>query len=237
RDAGLDRINVSLDTVVSETFEQMSRRPLLHRVLAGIDGAREAGLSPIKVNAVLLPGLTDHELPDLLDWCLVRDLQLRVIEQMPLDADRIWDRASMLTAADIHQILAERYVLSEVDEARNGAPAELFEVHDRSTGRHRGRVGVIASVTRPFCADCRRTRLTAEGRVRLGTTAWRSRMTPNPPDGRRARGHLRVLPGGDRPARGAALGRQRPRHRRYLAGRPVGQEGRPRDGPRGLHPA
>src|SRR5690625_7597193 len=81
---------------------------------------------------------------------------------MPLDADRIWDRASMLTAADIHQILAERYVLSEVDEARNGAPAELFEVHDRSTGRHRGRVGVIASVTRPFCADCRRTRLTAE---------------------------------------------------------------------------
>ena len=166
RDAGLDRINVSLDTVVSETFERLSRRPLLHRVLAGIDGARDAGLSPIKVNAVLLPGVNDHELPDLLEWCLVRDLQLRVIEQMPLDADRIWDRTSMLTAADIHQILAERYVLTEVDEARNGAPAELFEVHDRATGRHRGRVGVIASVTRPFCADCRRTRLTAEGRVR-----------------------------------------------------------------------
>src|SRR5699024_6211751 len=101
RAAGLDRINVSLDSVVSETFERLSRRPLLHRVLAGIDGAREAGLSPIKVNAVLLPGVNDHELPDLLEWCLDRALQLRVIEQMPLDADHIWDRGAMITAGDV----------------------------------------------------------------------------------------------------------------------------------------
>jgi GTP 3',8-cyclase len=153
RDAGLDRINVSLDSVVSETFERLSRRPLLHRVLAGIDGAREAGLDPIKINAVLLPGVNDHELPSLLDWCLDRDLQLRVIEQMPLDADHIWDRDAMVSAADVHAMLADRYVLTPVAE-------------DRATGRHRGRVGIIASVTRPFCADCRRTRLTAEGRVR-----------------------------------------------------------------------
>ncbi|MGP5681237.1 GTP 3',8-cyclase MoaA [Brachybacterium alimentarium] len=166
RDAGLDRINVSLDSVASETFERLSRRPLLHRVLAGIDGAREAGLDPIKVNAVLLPGVNDHELPDLLDWCLTRDLQLRVIEQMPLDADHIWDRSSMISAADVHEMLAPRYSLAPVAEARDGAPAELFEVADRATGHHRGRVGIIASVTRPFCADCRRTRLTAEGRVR-----------------------------------------------------------------------
>ncbi len=164
--AGLDRINVSLDSVVSETFERLSRRPLLHRVLAGIDGARAAGLDPIKVNAVLLPGVNDHELPDLLDWCLDRALQLRVIEQMPLDADHIWERTSMITAADVQQMLSARYVLTPVAEARDGAPAELFEVEDRATGRHRGRVGIIASVTRPFCADCRRTRLTAEGRVR-----------------------------------------------------------------------
>lgn len=166
RAAGLDRINVSLDSVVSETFERLSRRPLLHRVLAGIEGARSAGLHPIKVNAVLLPGVNDRELPDLLEWCLERDLQLRVIEQMPLDADHIWDRGVMITAADVHELLAERYELSPVAEARDGAPAELFEVADRASGRHRGRVGIIASVTRPFCAACRRTRLTAEGRVR-----------------------------------------------------------------------
>ncbi|MFC7457225.1 GTP 3',8-cyclase MoaA [Brachybacterium sp. GCM10030267] len=166
REAGLDRINVSLDSVVSETFERLSRRPLLHRVLAGIDGAQQAGLDPIKINAVLLPGVNDHELPELLDWCLSRDLQLRVIEQMPLDADHIWDRTSMITAADVHAMLRPSYELTPVAEDRNGAPAELFEVTDRLTGRHRGRVGIIASVTEPFCADCRRTRLTAEGRVR-----------------------------------------------------------------------
>ncbi|MGY5764041.1 GTP 3',8-cyclase MoaA [Brachybacterium sp. DNPG3] len=166
RTAGLDRINVSLDSVVSETFERITRRPLLHRVLEGIDGARSAGLDPIKVNAVLMPGVNDRELPDLLDWCLERDLQLRVIEQMPLDADHRWDRGTMITAADIHALLADRYVLTPADVRRDGAPAELYDVADRADGRPRGRVGIIASVTRPFCADCRRTRLTAEGRVR-----------------------------------------------------------------------
>lgn len=166
RAAGLDRINVSLDSVVSETFERITRRPLLHRVLEGIDAAREAGLTPIKINAVLMPGVNDHELPDLLDWCLRRDLQLRVIEQMPLDADHIWDRRSMVTAQDVHALLAGRYLLSPAAVERAGAPAELFDVADRPTGAHRGRMGIIASVTRPFCADCRRTRLTAEGRVR-----------------------------------------------------------------------
>ncbi len=166
RAAGLNRINVSLDTVVPETFAVMARRPLLHRVLDGIDGARAAGLHPIKINAVLLPGVNDRELPQLLAWCLDRDLQLRVIEQMPLDADRIWDRTSMVTAADMHAMLAPYWDLSTVQEPRDGAPAELFEVRDRGTGRYRGRVGIIASVTRPFCGDCRRTRVTAEGRVR-----------------------------------------------------------------------
>lgn len=166
RAAGLDRINVSLDSVVSETFERITRRPLLHRVLEGIDGARSAGLDPIKVNAVLMPDVNDHELPDLLDWCLDRALQLRVIEQMPLDADHRWNRGTMITAADVHEILADRYLLTPADVRRDGAPAELYDVADRADGRPRGRVGIIASVTRPFCADCRRTRLTAEGRVR-----------------------------------------------------------------------
>lgn len=165
RQAGLDRVNVSLDSVLSETFQLLSRRPLLHRVLAGIDGARAAGLDPIKINAVLLPGVNDHELPDLLAWCLERDLQLRVIEQMPLDADRIWDREHMVTAADAQELLAERFELAPADVPRDGAPAELYDVRERD-GDLSGRVGLIASVTRPFCSDCRRTRLTAEGRVR-----------------------------------------------------------------------
>lgn len=176
-DAGLDRINVSLDSVVSETFEKITRRPLLHRVLAGIDGARAAGLDPIKVNAVLMPGVNDHELPDLAQWCLDRDLQLRIIEQMPLDADHIWDRQQMITAADIHAILAQRFVLTPTREPRRGAPAEKYDVRaraqdpaeadaDGAVGPVLGQIGVIASVTRPFCAECTRTRLTAEGSVR-----------------------------------------------------------------------
>lgn len=165
RAAGLDRINVSLDSVVSETFERITRRPLLHRVLEGIEAARAAGLSPIKINAVLLPGVNDHELGDLLAWCLGRDLQLRVIEQMPLDADHGWDRSRMVTAADVHALLAGRYRLSPARVERAGAPAEMFDVADAS-GEVLGRMGIIASVTRPFCADCRRTRVTAEGRVR-----------------------------------------------------------------------
>ena len=164
-DAGLDRINVSLDSVVSETFEKITRRPLLHRVLEGIDGARAAGLTPIKINAVLMPGVNDHELPDLAQWCLDRDLQLRVIEQMPLDADHIWDREQMITAADVHALLAERFVLAPTEEPRNGAPAEKYDVRSPA-GDYLGQIGIIASVTRPFCADCRRTRLTAEGSVR-----------------------------------------------------------------------
>ncbi|PMC75570.1 GTP 3',8-cyclase MoaA [Brachybacterium sp. UMB0905] len=167
--AGLDRINVSLDSVVSETFERITRRPLLHRVLEGIEGAREAGLDPIKINAVLMPGINDHELPDLLAWCLERDLQLRVIEQMPLDAGRTWERTAMVTAADVHQMLAPHYLLTPSEEPREGAPAEKFQVRSRAAGPDSpvlGTLGIIASVTRPFCADCRRTRLTAEGSVR-----------------------------------------------------------------------
>src|SRR5690606_40424386 len=108
-------------SVVSETFERITRRPLLHRVLEGIDAARAAGLAPIKINAVLLPGVNDHELPDLLAWCLERDLQLRVIEQMPLDADHGWDRSRMVTAADVHALLAGRYRLSPARVERAGA--------------------------------------------------------------------------------------------------------------------
>jgi cyclic pyranopterin phosphate synthase len=164
RAAGLDRINVSLDTIHAATFLEVTRRPFLERVLEGIDEAARAGLSPIKINAVLLRGVNDDQASELLEWSLVRGHQLRFIEQMPLDADHSWDRATMVTAAEVRATLSERYELRPTVEPRDGAPAELFEVFDQ--GQLAGRVGIIASVTESFCADCRRTRLTSEGAVR-----------------------------------------------------------------------
>lgn len=167
RDAGLDRINVSLDTVDPETFATITRRPFLNRVLEGIQGAQDAGLDPVKVNAVLLPGVNDHQAPDLLRWCLEKGLKLRFIEQMPLDAGHSWERGTMITAADIFALLEPHFVLTPDSAPRNGAPAEKFLVAAKDDPETViGDVGIIASVTRPFCADCTRTRLTAEGRVR-----------------------------------------------------------------------
>jgi cyclic pyranopterin phosphate synthase len=162
--AGLDRINVSLDTVHAATFLEVTRRPFLERVIAGIDAAAAAGLAPIKINAVLLRGVNDDQATELLTWALDRGHQLRFIEQMPLDADHAWKRDTMVTAADIRASLSERYELRPDEQPRDGAPAELFTVFEN--GEQRGQVGIIASVTESFCADCRRTRLTAEGRVR-----------------------------------------------------------------------
>jgi GTP 3',8-cyclase len=163
-DAGLDRINVSLDTVHAATFLAVTRRPFLDRVLSGIDAAVVAGITPIKINAVLLRGVNDDQAPELLDWCLSRGHQLRFIEQMPLDADHVWERETMVTAADVRASLATRFTLTPTTAPRDGAPAELFDVSEG--GVLRGRVGIIASVTESFCADCRRTRLTSEGAVR-----------------------------------------------------------------------
>ncbi|AXH35575.1 GTP 3',8-cyclase MoaA [Humibacter sp. BT305] len=163
-EAGLDRVNVSLDSIEPATFEAITRRPFLDRVLAGIDAVRSAGLVSTKVNAVLMRGVNDHQAVDLLDWALAGGHQLRFIEQMPLDADHSWSRTDMITAAEIRGLLEERYRLAPDDAPRDGAPAELYRVYDGE--RMLGRVGVIASVTEAFCSDCRRTRLTAEGRVR-----------------------------------------------------------------------
>ncbi|GAB2746376.1 GTP 3',8-cyclase MoaA [Kitasatospora kifunensis] len=162
RAAGLDRVNVSLDTLDPQTFQRISRRDRHHDVLAGLDAAGAAGLSPIKVNAVLMRGLNDHEAPDLLGWCLARGYELRFIEQMPLDPQHGWDRATMVTAAEILDRLQPRFTLTPEPPGRRGsAPAERWLVDGGPA-----RVGVIASVTRPFCRACDRTRLTADGQVR-----------------------------------------------------------------------
>ena len=160
-DAGLDRINVSLDTVRPETFLEITRRDRFKDVVAGLEAARAAGLGPIKINAVLLRGINDGEAPELLRWAIAEGYELRFIEQMPLDAQHAWNRTAMVTADEMFERLEREFVLKPVDEPRGSAPAELFLVDGGPAT-----VGVIASVTRPFCGDCDRVRLTADGQVR-----------------------------------------------------------------------
>jgi cyclic pyranopterin phosphate synthase len=162
RAAGLERINVSLDTLDRARFARITNRDRWDDVLAGLRAAREAGLSPVKINAVLLRGVNDDEAPELLAWALEEGFELRFIEQMPLDPQGAWDRTSMITAEEILASLRSRFTLTPTHPAQRGpAPAESWIVDDG-----RGRVGIIASVTRPFCGSCDRTRLTADGQVR-----------------------------------------------------------------------
>ena len=161
RAAGLDRINVSLDTVRAETFHQVTRRDRLADVIAGLEAARAAGLSPLKLNAVLLRGVNDDQASELLRWALDRDYDLRFIEQMPIDAQHGWSRAEMVTADEIFALLGADFVLTPHGHPRGSDPAELFDVDGGP-----GTVGIIASVTRPFCGDCDRVRLTADGQIR-----------------------------------------------------------------------
>ena len=162
--AGLNRINVSLDTLDPETFAQLTRRRRHADVLAGIRAARAAGLAPVKVNAVLMRGVNDHEAPAMLRWALDEGVQLRFIEQMPLDAQHGWRRTEMVTAAETLARLRTEFPLV-VDPAhaaaRGSAPAELYSVVGTDAT-----VGVIASVTQPFCGSCDRVRLTADGQIR-----------------------------------------------------------------------
>ncbi|MFJ8434392.1 GTP 3',8-cyclase MoaA [Kitasatospora sp. NPDC094019] len=162
REAGLDRVNVSLDTLDPDTFHTLTRRHRHQDVLDGLAAAEAAGLTPVKLNAVLMRGVNEDEAPALLAWCLERGYELRFIEQMPLDAQHGWDRSSMITAEEILDRLSARFDLTpEPSATRGAAPAERWLVDGGP-----GRVGVIASVTRPFCRACDRTRLTADGQVR-----------------------------------------------------------------------
>ena len=151
REAGLDRVNVSLDSLRAETFAEITRRDRLGDVLAGLAAARAAGLGPIKVNAVLMRGINDEQGPELLRWAIAEGYDLRFIEQMPLDAQHHWRRTEMIVAEEILAGLEREFSLTPAREPRGSAPAELFLVDGGPAT-----VGVIASVTRPFCGDCDR---------------------------------------------------------------------------------
>ncbi|GAA0968413.1 GTP 3',8-cyclase MoaA [Actinocorallia libanotica] len=160
REAGLDRVNVSLDTLDPELFRKLAFRDRLPDVLEGLAAAAAAGLAPVKVNTVLMRGVNEEEAAPLLRFCLDHGYRLRFIEQMPLDAQHGWQRENMITADEIQERLAAEFALEPLPSAERGsAPAELFAVEGST-------VGIIASVTRPFCGACDRVRLTADGQIR-----------------------------------------------------------------------
>ncbi|MBK4346364.1 GTP 3',8-cyclase MoaA [Lacisediminihabitans changchengi] len=159
-EAGLTRINISLDTVDRDHFARLTRRDRLPSVFAGIQAAKEAGMTPLKINAVLMRD-TLAGAADLLEWSLANGVRLRFIEQMPLDADEAWARDNMVDAAELLDLLGARFTLTQPHREDPSAPAEEWLVNGGPAT-----VGIIASVTRSFCADCDRTRITAEGTVR-----------------------------------------------------------------------
>ncbi|MGJ6122187.1 GTP 3',8-cyclase MoaA [Mycolicibacterium sp. Y3] len=159
--AGLDRVNVSLDTVDATHFAQITRRDRLDDVLAGLAGAAAAGLAPVKVNAVLDPRTGLDDVVPLLRFCLEHEYQLRIIEQMPLDAGHEWSRDRAIGADAVLDTLRRYFDLRPDPAPRGSAPAALWRV-DGSAAT----VGIIASVSEAFCGACDRTRLTADGQIR-----------------------------------------------------------------------
>ncbi|MFI2753934.1 GTP 3',8-cyclase MoaA [Cellulomonas sp. P22] len=164
--AGLSRVNVSLDTLDRERYATITRRDRLPAVLAGLEAADRAGLRPVKINTVLMRGVNDDEAVDLLRWSVDHGYHLRFIEQMPLGPRESWDRTQMVTAAEILASLRTGFDLTEhtVDE-RGAAPAQTWTV-DGGGPDGTWDVGVVASVTGPFCGSCDRVRLTSDGRLR-----------------------------------------------------------------------
>jgi cyclic pyranopterin phosphate synthase len=159
--AGVNRLNISMDTLRTDRFATITRRDRLSDVLDGLAAARAAGLGPVKINTVLLRGVNDDEAVPLLRFAVEHGYELRFIEQMPLDAQHGWQRAEMVTAGEIMAMLRAEHTLTPDPTERGGAPAERWLVDGGPAV-----VGVIASVTRPFCGSCDRTRLTADGQIR-----------------------------------------------------------------------
>jgi len=160
RNAGLARINISLDTLKKDRFFEMTRRDELGHVLDGIDAAIDAGFSPVKINAVVQRGINDDEIVDLATFGRDKGIEVRFIEFMPLDASGTWDNAQVFSQEEIVAAISKVYPL-ELMPARGAAPADRWRYLDG-----KGTVGVIPTVTKPFCGDCDRVRLTADGQFR-----------------------------------------------------------------------
>jgi cyclic pyranopterin phosphate synthase len=159
--AGLKRVNVSLDTLDPERFHRLARRDRFNEVIAGLEAARRVGFSPIKINAVLMKGFNDDEAVPLARWARDNGYALRFIEWMPLDFQHSWSREKLVPADEILEQIAAEFPIRPAPDTDPSAPARLYDYVDGV-----GTVGVIASVTRPFCGHCDRIRLTADGQIR-----------------------------------------------------------------------
>jgi GTP 3',8-cyclase len=159
--AGLDRVNVSIDSLLRHRFAEMTRRDALDRVFAGLRAAEAAGLTPIKLNCVVLRDTNDDEVADFADYARATGYEIRFIEYMPLDADHAWERAKVVPGREVLDRIAERFPLIAGD-GDGPAPAKTYRFADGAPGT----VGVIASVTEPFCDSCDRMRITADGQFR-----------------------------------------------------------------------
>ena len=163
--AGLDRVNISLDSLDRDRYTQLTRRDRLDEVLASIRAAADAGLAPVKINSVIMRGVNEQDIIPLVEYALQQGYELRFIEQMPLGPHGKWERSEMVTQEEILDVLEAHFALTPAEEPRGAAPAALWNV--AADGRQPGgRVGVIASVTNPFCGACDRTRLTSDGQIR-----------------------------------------------------------------------
>jgi cyclic pyranopterin phosphate synthase len=158
--AGLNRINISLDSLDREKFERVTRTKTFDQVIAGIDAAQASSLRPVKVNAVLVRGLNDDEVEAFAAFARDRNLIMRFIEFMPLDADRAWTREMVVTGAEVHDRIAARWAMVPVVHERSETARKFRFADDR------GEIGLISPVSQPFCGHCSRLRLTADGKLR-----------------------------------------------------------------------
>jgi cyclic pyranopterin phosphate synthase len=162
KEAGLDRVTISLDSLKRDVFRRMTGVDVLDRVLEGVEAARAAGLTPIKVNAVIVRGHNDAEVADFAEFAREHNVHMRFIEFMPLDSGHEWSRADVVSGREMRQRIEERFPLVPARVERGSETSARYRFADGAPGE----VGIIAPVTEPFCGACSRIRLTADGQIR-----------------------------------------------------------------------
>jgi cyclic pyranopterin phosphate synthase len=162
KDAGLDRITISLDSLKRDTFKRMTGVDVLDRVLAGIAAAKEAGLEPIKINAVIVRGHNEGEVADFAAFAREYNVKMRFIEFMPLDSGHEWSRGDVVSGREIRERIDQKFQLVPIDVVRGSDTSSRYRFADGEAGE----IGIIAPVTEPFCGACSRIRLTADGQIR-----------------------------------------------------------------------